>query len=120
MGGGRRAVTEWTTVDKVRAALGLDAGDVTDDTWLQSVVEGVNTLVDDTRQPVYDADGNPVPPVVDGRTSWGATQLATRWFSRRNSNDITAFVELGGPPPSIDRDVELALQINRYYGPAIA
>lgn len=113
-------MTEWTTVDVVRDALGLDPGDVADDDWLQLVVDGVNQFVDDTRVIIYDDSGAPVPPVVDMRTRWGATQLATRWFSRRNSNDLSAFVELGGPPPSIDRDIEVALQINRYYGPVVA
>lgn len=107
-------MTEWIDSDDVRTALGLAPGDVSDDAWLDMCVAAVNQFVDDTRPVGIN------PPEVDGRTQWGAVQLATRWFSRRNSNDISAFVEYGGPPPSIDRDVEVALQINRYFGPVIA
>lgn len=114
------AVTEWITVDQVKGALGIPLADTTDDDWLTLCVAGVNQLVDDTRRVMLDDDGTPVPPTVDGRTSWGATQLATRWYARRNSTDVSAFVELGGPPPSIDRDIEVALQINRYFRPAVA
>ncbi len=112
--------TEWTTVDQVKGALGIPPANTTDDDWLTLVVTGVNQLVDDTRKVVVDDDGAPVPPVVDGRTQWGAVQLATRWYGRRNSGDIAAYVELGGPPPSIDRDIEVALQIGRYFRPAVA
>jgi hypothetical protein len=117
-------MTEWITEDDVQAALGLSDEDLaavpTDAAWLTLTTAAVNRFVDDTRPTVLDADGIPIPPVVDDRTKWGAVQLATRWFSRRNSNDISAFVELGGPPPSIDRDIEISLQLNRFYGPAIA
>jgi hypothetical protein len=110
-------MTDWTTVDQVKAALGIPVASTTDDDWLTLVVAGVNQFVDDTRPVVLDDDGLPVPPVVDGRTQWGAVQLATRWYARRNSTDISAYVELGGPPPSIDRDIEVALQIGRHFRP---
>lgn len=114
-----RPVTEWITEDDVQAALGLSDEDLaavpTDAAWLTLTTTAVNRFVDDTR-----ASPAVYPVVVDDRTRWGAVQLATRWFSRRNSNDISAFVELGGPPPSIDRDIEISLQLNRFYGPAIA
>ena len=104
--------TEWITSAQVRTALGLDPADTADDDWLDLVVAGVNQLITDTR-----TDPEALP---DSRTTWGGLQLATRWYSRRNSTDLSAFVELGGPPPSIDRDIEVALRIGRYYGPAVA
>jgi len=102
----------WVTFDQAKNALGIPPHDTTDDVWIQLCVDGVNQLVWDTRKPTA------VPP--NARTTWGAVQLVTRWSARRNSSDISAFVELGGPPPSIDRDIEVALEINRYYGPAVA
>lgn len=113
-------MTDWTTTDQVKAALGLEPADVVDDGWLEAVVSGVNQLVDDTRPP--DPEVNPLiaSPPPNPRTSWGATQLATRWYSRRNSTEVSAFVELGGPPPSIDRDIEIALEIGRYFRPVVA
>lgn len=109
-------MAEWITEDDVKSALGIDPADVSDQEWLTLCTAAVNRFVDDTR---------PTPPpeggwVVDDRTRWGAVQLATRWYSRRNSNDLSAFVEMGGPPPSIDRDIEVALRINRYYGAVVA
>lgn len=108
-------MTDWTTVDQVKLALGIPLADTTDEDWLTLCVNGVNQFVDDTRPPH-------VEPVVDpdGRTVWGATQLGTRWYSRRNSLDVSAFVEMGGPPPSIDRDIEIALRVGRHFGPAVA
>jgi hypothetical protein len=112
----------WITVDQVRAALGLDPADTADDEWLELCVAGVNQFVTDTRP---DPDPNLVvshPMVLppDGRTTWGAVQLATRWYARRNSTEVSAFVEMGGPPPSIDRDIEVALQVGRYFRPVVA
>lgn len=109
-------MTEWITVADVRSALGLDPADVSDDEWLALTTSAVNRFVDDTR-PTPSPDGG---WVVDDRTRWGAVQLATRWYSRRNSSDVAAFVELGGTPPSIDRDVEVSLRLGRFYGPAVA
>jgi hypothetical protein len=109
-------MTDWITDADVRSALGLVPADIADDAWLSLCTVAVNRFVDDTR-PV------PLPPgghVVDGRTRWGAVQLATRWYSRRNAQDVAAYAELGGPPPSVDRDIEISLQINRYFGPAVA
>lgn len=105
-------MTEYVTVDGAKLALGIPPSDTTDDAWLQSCVDGVNQFVTDTRS-------DPEAP-ADARTTWGATQLVTRWYSRRNSNDVSAFVELGGPPPSIDRDIEIALQVGRAFRPVIA
>lgn len=56
----------------------------------------------------------------DPLLTWGATQLATRWYSRRNATEMAAFSEFGGPPPNIDRDIEVSLGIGRGYRPAIA
>ena len=105
-------MTAWIDTEDVKNALGLDPSDTVDAEWLKNVVRGVNRLVDDTR-----ADGNCLP---DDRTKWGATQLATRWYGRRNAQDIAAFAEFGGPPPAIDRDIEIALRIGRYYPPTVA
>lgn len=109
--------TEWVTVTGAKQALGLQPADTRDDLWLVKCVDAVNRYVDDTR---------PAPPVVEEtlnpRTAWGALQLVTRWYSRRNSGDDSsaAFVEFGGAPPAIDRDIELALQTGRYAGPVVA
>lgn len=110
-------MTDWTTRDDVRDALGLDPADTVDDAWLDQVVAAVNQFVDDTRPPLVDPD---VPVEVDPRTAWGATQLGTRWYSRRNSNDLSAFAEFGGVPPSIDRDIAVALRIDRYFRAVVA
>lgn len=104
--------TEWITDAQVRTGLGLDPADTADDDWLTLVVAGVNRFITDTRK-------DPDAP-TDDRIVWGGVQLATRWYSRRNSSDVSAFVEFGGPPPSIDRDIEVSLQVGRYYGPAVA
>jgi hypothetical protein len=115
-------MTDWTTTDQVKAALGLDPADGVDDGWLEAVVSGVNQVVDDTRPPpaTDPVTGQPIALPPNPRTSWGATQLATRWYSRRNSTEVSAFVELGGPPPSIDRDIEVALEIGRHFRPVVA
>jgi hypothetical protein len=105
-------MTDWTTVDQVKGALGIPLADVTDEDWITSAVAGVNQFVTDTRP-----DGD-VPP--NDRVTWGAVQLASRWYSRRNSTEVSAFVELGGPPPSIDRDIEVALQVGRHFRPVVA
>jgi hypothetical protein len=112
-------MTDWISEEDVRAALGLDPADAADDAWLTLCTLAVNQFVDDTR-PVAPVTDPPTPVEVDGRTKWGAVQLATRWYSRRNSSDVSAFVELGGPPPSIDRDIEITLGLNRFYGPVVA
>lgn len=104
---------EWITFDQVKLALGIPTHDTVDDAWLQLCVDGVNQIITDTRP----RDSTGALPPTNGRIVWGGVQLATRWYSRRNSSDVSAFVELGGPPPSIDRDIEVALEINRYFGP---
>lgn len=101
---------EWVTLEQAKLALSIT--DTIDDEWLQLCIDGVNQLITDTRS---DPD-----QLNNGRITWGGVQLVTRWYARRNSSDISAFVEMGGPPPSIDRDIEVALQIGRYYGPAVA
>jgi hypothetical protein len=107
-------VTDWVTPEDAKAALGIPVADTTDDHWLAMCCDGVNRLVDDTRaEPTVD-------PPDNSRAVWGATQLVTRWYSRRNSTEVSAFVELGGPPPSIDRDIEIALEIGRYFRPVVA
>lgn len=105
-------MVEYVTIDQAKLALGIPTADTVDDAWLQSCVDGVNQLVSDTRA---DPEAE-----TDARTTWGATQLVTRWYSRRNSTEVSAFVELGGPPPSIDRDVEISLGIGRYFRPVVA
>jgi len=105
-------MTDWITIDDAKLSIGIPLSDTTDDAWLTLCVSAVNQFVTDTRVGPY-VD----PPVANGRIEWGASQLASRWYSRRNSVDISAFVEMGGPPPSIDRDIEIALQVGRYYGP---
>jgi hypothetical protein len=99
------------TADEVKEALGIPPGDSIDDAWITQCTAAVNQLVLDLRPDAVD---------TDERIRWGALQLATRWYSRRNSSDVSAFVELGGPPPSIDRDVEVSLRIGRYFHPAVA
>ena len=56
----------------------------------------------------------------DPRVTLGATMLATRWYKRRGSEEISAFTEFGGPPPTVDKDVETLLQINRAFRPVVA
>ena len=103
---------EWVTVPEVKRALGLTEYDTVDDAWLKVVVRGTNRFIDDTR-----AGGHCLP---DDRTKWGATQLATRWYGRRNAQEVAAYAELGGPPPALDRDLEIALRLGRHYPPVVA
>ena len=109
-------MTEWITEADVRAALGLDPADTADSAWLTLVTAAVNRFVDDTRPRPVPEGGWP----VDDRTRWGAVQLGTRWYSRRNAIDVAAYEQFGAPPPAIDRDIEIALQLNRHYGPVVA
>jgi hypothetical protein len=117
-------VTDWISLDEAKLSIGIPLSDTTDDEWLALCVAGVNQLITDTRPGPYPATLDPwavePEPETNGRIQWGASQLASRWYSRRNSVDMSAFVEMGGPPPSIDRDIEIALQIGRYFGPAVA
>lgn len=110
------AATEWVTFDAAKEAVGLPPTDTSDDAWLTRVVAAVNQHVDDTRPTVKPAGGY----VVDDKTSLGALNLATRWYSRRNSDAVAAFVESGGAVPPIDRDIEMQLGIGRYAGPVVA
>lgn len=109
-------MAEWVTFNDAKTAVGLDLGDDRDDVWLTRVVAAVNTYVDDTRPDTMPSAGF----VVDDRTALGALNLATRWFSRRNSDAVAQFVESGGAVPPIDRDVEMQLQIGRYAPPVVA
>ena len=110
------AVTEWCTFAAVKTAVGLDPTDTSDDQWLTRVVGAVNQYVDDTRPTPKPDSGY----AVDAKTALGALNLATRWFSRRNSDAVAQFVELGGAVPPIDRDIEMQLGIGRYAGPVVA
>ena len=109
-------MTDWISPDELKTALGIDPIDSFDDDWIDRCCDAVNAFVDATRVPPILPGADP-PAVLDPLTVWGALQLGTRWYSRRNSNDLTAFAELGGVPPSIDRDIAVALRIERYYGP---
>lgn len=111
--------TEWVTVTEAKQeVLGLEPADQVDDLWLNRCVAAVNQYVDDTRPAPAPSGGYD----KDARTVWGALQLVSRWYSRRNSpNDSAAqFVEFGGAPPAIDRDIELALRLGRYSDPVVA
>ena len=108
--------TEWVTFTDAKEAVGLDPTDEHDDNWLTKVVGAVNRYVDETR-PVPKPDGG---YEVDDRTALGALNLATRWFSRRNSDAVAQFVESGGAVAPIDRDIEMQLGTGRYTGPVVA
>jgi hypothetical protein len=110
------AATSWTTRNSTKFALGLKPADTVDDWWIDTCVKAANRYVDDTRAGTMPDTGW----TVDERTSLGATMLASRWYSRRGSGDVSAFAEFGGPPPSIDRDVEMQLQVGRFFGPVVA
>lgn len=112
-------MTDWITEEDLKSALGLEPADTADDEWLTRCVAAVNAFVDETRKPPI-LPGDPAPDYLNPKTVWGALQLGTRWYSRRNSNDLSAFAELGGVPPSIDRDIAVALEVDRYFRPAVA
>jgi hypothetical protein len=99
----------FVTVAQAKSALGIPVHDTIDDDWITLCVSAVNTFVSQTRSDLTDID--------DDRVRWGAVQLVTRWYARRNSTDVSAFTEMGGPPPSVDRDIAIALQINYNFGP---
>jgi hypothetical protein len=107
-------VTDYAEIGAVKKALGLSQFDVVDDDWLTQVVEATNIFVNQARPDLSDT----LTP--DGRMVLGATMLATRWYSRRNGQEIAALNEFGTAPPSIDRDIEAILGIGRAHRPVVA
>ena len=109
-------VADWISEDDVKAALGLDPERRRDDEWLTLCTAAVNRFVDDTR---------PTPP-PEGAGSSTTAPGGARCSSRPGgSPDATATTcprssSSAGPRRAIDRDIEISLRINRYYGPAIA
>jgi hypothetical protein len=96
---------DWTTPDQVKAYLGLVPADTADDGAITGAVAAVNAWLDvyaptvgGLLAPVADPPPDPVPPATpDPAASFGATTLAARLFTTRNSPmGIAAFSDLGG------------------------
>jgi hypothetical protein len=103
--------TAFVSVEDVKLSLGLGAYDTVDDEWLALVVRAVNLLVSQMR---------PDATSGDDRVRLGATMLAQRLYARRNAGEVAAFAEFGGPPPTVDRDIEFLLEVNRGFRPVVA
>lgn len=92
---------EWTTVPRVKAYLGLAASDSGDDVALDGAVAAVNAWLDEYAptvggllSPPTDPPSDPVP---NSGAAYGATTLAARLFTTRNSPlGIASFSDLGG------------------------
>lgn len=107
-------MVQYTSVDQIKAALGLSSFDVVDDAWLTEVAAAVNIFVNKARPDQAEVD----PP--DGDMVLGSTMLGTRWYTRRNATEVAALNEFGTAPPSIDRDIETMLGIGRAHRPVVA
>ena len=144
------APTIHTTVEVVKQSMGLGDFDQVDDAWLGLCVDAVNLAICQWRPDLDHArcvpshggaPGGQFDPsqfawtnyVTGGgnivgawqytgnpRVSLGATMLAQRWYTRRNASEVAAFTEMGGPPPAIDRDIALLLEIQRDFRPVVA
>lgn len=75
------------------------------------VVDAVNAFIARVRPDLATADA------VPGDVAFAAAQLALRWYDKRGANLAASFSELGYIPGSVDKDVEMALQIGRYQPP---
>lgn len=93
---------EWTSTDRVKAYLGLAFADQGDDLALAGSVEAVNAWLDAYAPTVGGlVELDIVPPATGpGPTpaaAYGATTLAARLFTTRNSPlGIASFSDLGG------------------------
>lgn len=96
---------DWTTVSQVKAYLGLAATDQGDDVALGGAVDAVNSWLDGYAPtvgglyaPPVDPDADPpADPVPNSGAAYGATTLAARLFTTRNSPlGIASFSDLGG------------------------
>jgi hypothetical protein len=105
------APTTFVTVEATKKALGLGPFDTVDDEWLTQVVAATNTFVSQKRPDVT---------VITADLVLGSLMLATRWYSRRNGNEVAALNEFGVAPPAIDRDIETILGIGRAHRPVVA
>lgn len=82
-----------------------------DDTIVVSqVVDAVNAFIGRVRP---DLIGEEVP----GDVAYAASQLGLRWYDKRGAGLAASFSELGYIPGSVDKDIEMSLQIGRYAPP---
>lgn len=92
---------DWTSTDKVKAYLGLAFTDQGDDLALAGAVDAVNAWLDGYAPTVGGLVSPPTDPPTDpvptGGAGYGATTLAARLFTTRNSPmGIASFSDLGG------------------------
>lgn len=86
-------MADWVTVDQVKAALGLDPADVTDDDWLTQVTAAANELC--TRRRVTAGYIDPDPP-EDDAAKLGTTLYAMSLYRERGATDgFASMAELG-------------------------
>lgn len=90
----------------------LGGGPFTDDDTIviANVVDAVNAFISRVRS---DLTGSEVP----GDVAYAASQLGLRWYDKRGAGLAASFSELGYIPGSVDKDVEMSLQIGRYSPP---
>lgn len=126
----------WIAVAQLIQSLGVTPASGVDREWADLTVKAVNRFIRDTRPDLpyptairlsgqfskqfsgqfNNSDGT----VIDGnpRITMGALMLAQAWYSRRGTGqDIAEYAELGGPPPSISRDIEVMLGIGYHFDP---
>jgi hypothetical protein len=119
-------VTDWTTAARVKSYLGLGAADTGDDAAIDDAVAAVNAWLDGYAPTVgglYAAvvDPEPIPPLPGVPTpaaSYGATTLAARLFTTRNSPmGVASFSDLGGTTyvsRYLDVQTQQLLNLGRY------
>ena len=91
---------EWTTVEAVKSFSGLSPADTFDDAALAASVAAVNAWLDQWG-PVVGLVSAPTDPPTDPvplhGSDFGATMLANRLYTGRNSpQGIASFSEMGG------------------------
>lgn len=101
-----------TALTDQRLILALPGPPTDDDRQLLSVVvDAVNAFITRVRPDLV--AGAPVP----GDVAYAALQLGLRWWDKRGSGLAASFNELGYIPGSVDKDIEMGLQIGRYQRP---
>lgn len=87
-------MAEWTTVLEVKAALGLEPADTTDDDWLEQVVAAANSLATRRRSTAGYLDDD--PQLLDPAAKLGTQLYAMSLYRERGAVDgFASMAELG-------------------------
>ncbi|MEI8082272.1 MAG: hypothetical protein WCI74_10560 [Actinomycetes bacterium] len=93
--------------------LGIAPANAMDDRWLDRCVNAANAYLLRVRPDLP-------PDFNDASVELGLIKLCTRWYRRRNGEEMAGFEQFGFIPASIDKDIEVLLGIGRAAGPVIA